>query len=145
MIDHHRLLHTMESSFGIQGHVLDWFQSDLTGYTQPVHIKKCTSEPHDLKYGVTQGFMLDPILFTICTTPLGKFIRRHGLTFHPYVGDTQLYLAFKPSQPPSIDNNISRLEMCVEDILAWMKLNLSMLNDDKTRLLVLTDQGGASL
>ena len=89
-LDHHRLLHTMESSCGIQGHVLDWFQYDLTDLT---------SEPHEWKYGVTQGFVLDPILFTIYTTLLGKFIRRHGLTFHPYVDDTQLYLTFKPSEP----------------------------------------------
>ena len=33
-IDHHRLLHTLESSFGIQGKALDWFHSYLTGRTQ---------------------------------------------------------------------------------------------------------------
>ena len=130
--DHHCLLHILESSFGIQGNVLAWFQSYLTGRTQTVHIKKCTSEPHELKYGVQQGSVLGPILFTIYTTPLGKLIRRHGLTSHLYPDDTQLYLAFKPSEPSSIDNNISRLEKCVEDIRAWMKLNLLKLNDDKT-------------
>ena len=112
-IDHHCLLHILESSFGIQGNVLAWFQSYLTGRTQTVHINKCTSEPHELKYGVPQGSVLGPILFTIYTTPLGKLIRRHGLTFHLYADDTQLYLAFKPSEPSSIDNNISRLEKCV--------------------------------
>ena len=60
MIDHHCLLHTLESPFGIQGNVLEWFQSYLTGHTQTVHIKKCTSEPHELKYGVPQGSILVP-------------------------------------------------------------------------------------
>ena len=91
-IDHHCLLHILESSFGIQGNVLAWFQSYLTGRTQTVRIKKCTSEPHELKYGVPQGSVLGPILFTIYTTPLGKLIRRHGLTFHLYADDTQLYI-----------------------------------------------------
>ena len=134
-LNHCNCLWTAESSFGIQGNVLAWFQSYLTGRTQTVHIKKCTSEPHELKYGVPQGSVLGPILFTIYTTPLGKLIRRHGLTFHLYADDTQLYLAFKPSEPSSIDNNISRLEKCVEDIRAWMKLNLLKLNDDKTELI----------
>ena len=143
-IDHQRLLHTLESSFGVKGKVLDWFQSYLTGRTQTVQINKSTSEPHELKYGVPQGSVLGPILFTIYTTPLGQLIRRHGLTFHLYADDTQLYLAFKPSEPSSIVNNISRLEKCVDDIRAWMKLNLLKLNDDKTELLVITSRPSTS-
>ena len=54
-IDHQRLLHTLESSFGIKGKILDWFQSYVTGRTQTVQIKKSTSEPHELNYGVPQG------------------------------------------------------------------------------------------
>ena len=143
---HAVLLHILESSFGLQGSVLAWFHTYLSGRTQTVHIKKCTSEPHELKYGVPQGSVLGPILFTIYTTPLGKLIRRHVLTFHLYADDTQLYLAFKPSEPSSIDNNISRLDKCVEDIQARVKLNLLKRNDDKTELLVITpDQAGASL
>ena len=131
-IDCHRLLHALESSFGIQGKVLYGFQLYLTGCTQRVHIKKSTFEPHELKYSVPQGSVLGSILFTIYTTPLGKLIRRHGLAFHLYADDTKLYLAFKPSEPSSIDNSISRLEKHVEDIWAWMKLNLLKLNDDNT-------------
>ena len=142
-IDHHCLLHILESSFGIQGNVLARFQSYLTGRTQTVHIKKCTSEPHELKYGVPQGSVLGPISFTICTL-LGKLIRRHGLTFHLYADDTQLYLAFETSEPSSIDNNISRLEKCVEDIRVWMKWNLLKLNDDRTELLVITSRPSRS-
>ena len=143
-IDHQRFLHTLESSFGIKGKVLDWFQSYLTGHTQTVQIKKSTSELHDLKYGVPQGSVLGPILFTIYTTPLGQLIRRQGLTFHLYADDTQLYLALKPSKPSSIVNNTSRLEKCVDDIRAWMKLNLLKLNDDKTELLVITSRPSTS-
>ena len=143
-IDHHRLLHTLESSFGIQGKALDWFHSYLTGRTQTVHIKKSTSEPHELQYGVPQGSVLGPILFTIYTTPLGELIRRHGLTFHLYADDTQLYLTFKPSEPSSINNIISQLENCIEDIRAWMKLNLLKLDDDKTEMLVITSRPSTS-
>ena len=123
---------------------LDWFQSYLTGRTQTVQIKKSTSEPHELKYGVSQGSVLGPILFTIYTTPLGQLIRRHGLTFHLYADDPKLYLAFKPSEPSSIVNNISRLEKCVDDIRPWMKLNLLKVNDDRTEILVITSRPSTS-
>ena len=33
-IDHQRLFHTLESSFGVKGKVLDWFKSYLTGRTR---------------------------------------------------------------------------------------------------------------
>ena len=143
-IDHTRLLDILESSFGITGKVLDWFKSYLTDRTQTVRIGKCASEPHKLKYGVPQGSVLGPILFTIYTTPLGKLIRSHGLTFHLYADDTQIYLAFRPSDSASIEDTISRIEKCVVVIRAWMKLNLLKLNDDKTELLVITSHANIS-
>ena len=39
---------------------------------------------------------------------------------------------------------MSRLEKCVDDIRAWMKLNLLKLNDDKTELLVITSRPSTS-
>ena len=143
-IDHNRLYSILETSFGIQGKALEWFKSYLTDRTQTVNIGNSSSKSHDLKFGVPQGSVLGPILFTIYTTPLGKLIRSHGLTFHLYADDTQLYLAFKPSSPESTNKTIARIERCVEDIRAWMKLNFLKLNDDKTEFLVITTKAKTS-
>ena len=102
---------TLESSFGSRGKVLDLFQSYLTDRTQTVQIKKSKSQPHELKYGVPQGSVAGPILCNIYTTPLGQLIRRHGLTSHLHADNTQLYLTFKPSGPPSTDINILHLKI----------------------------------
>ena len=143
-IDHSKLLETLEKSFGISGSALNWVTSYLTGRTQTVQIGESLSQPQNLKYGVPQGSVLGPILFTIYTTPLGKLIRSHGLSFHLYADDTQLYISIKPSDGTSIADAKQKIEACVSDIKIWMKENFLKLNDDKTEVLVITTRSGLS-
>ena len=41
-----------------------------------------------------------PELFTIYATHVGRIIQRHDLIYHPYA-ETQIYMAFKPSDTKS--------------------------------------------
>ena len=143
-IDHTKLLETLEKSFGITGGALHWVTSYLTGRTQTVQIGESLSEPQNLKFGVPQGSVLGPILFTIYTTPLGKLVRSHGLSFHLYADDTQLYLSIKPSDGTSVADAKERIEACISDIRTWMKSNFLKLNDDKTEVLVITSRQSVS-
>ena len=139
-IDHKKLLDLLDVSFGIRGDTLKWFSSYLINRTQSVHIGSTFSTEQTLSFGVPQGSVLGPILFTIYTTPLGQIIRKHGLTFHLYADDTQLYIAFKPSEDLSKAEAVSCFKACVSDIRIWMKNNLLKLNDDKTELLIITSR-----
>ena len=67
--------------------------------------------------------------------PVGDIIQKHGLTYHCYADDTQVYITFKPSSE-AWKKAISKIELCVQDIKDWMTINLLKLNDSKTELIV---------
>ena len=143
-IDHEKLIRTLDTYCGIQGDPPKWFLSYLKGRAQSVQIVSTFSREQNLLFGVPQGSVLGPVLFTIYTTPLGRIIQRHGLTYHLSADDPRLYMAFKPSDVTSKCDAISRIKACVADIRIWMNDNFWKLNDSKTELLIITAHGELS-
>ena len=136
-IDHATLLKALEFQCGITGTVLKWFGSYLSGRVQAVKIGSVLSAFLNLAFGVPQGSVLGPILFVLYTSPISSIVDRHGLKFHLYADDTQLYIAFKPKDPVSRTSAIASVEACANDLRAWMANNFLKLNDDKTELIII--------
>ncbi len=128
----HQILLTIRSSLDITGIPLCWFESYLTGRSFEVALGGEVSTAHQLVTGVPQGSVLGPLLFSTYTTSLGPIIQAHGLSYHCYADDTQLYLSFQPDDPTVA----ARISGCLVDILAWMKEYHLQLNMVKTELLV---------
>ena len=92
-----------------------------------------SSKLYEVTCGVPQGSVLGPLLFNFYMLPLGSVIRRHGISFHSYADDTQLYVAVSPDDTGPIDS----LFNCILDIKAWMSQHFLKLNQDKTEVIVI--------
>jgi len=135
-IHHHTLLHRLQENIGLRGTTLQWISSYLTHRKQYVSISGVKSESVDLLFGVPQGSVLGPKLFTIYAGPIADICRRHSLRAFLYADDSQLYLFFELSTPGDQDKTKSQIEECIVSIRKWMKANYLKLNDEKTELMI---------
>ena len=106
-LGHDILLSRLHLYFGFKGIALNWFTSYLRGRTQRVNIAGSSSSPRNLHYGVPQGSILGPLLFTLYIAPLQGVIATFNLQCMFYADDTQLYIAAKPSTPELAIDSLS--------------------------------------
>uniref|UniRef100_A0A6Q2XW77 Reverse transcriptase domain-containing protein n=1 Tax=Esox lucius TaxID=8010 RepID=A0A6Q2XW77_ESOLU len=130
--DHHILLNRLHSSIGLSDITLAWFTSYLTDRTEYVSLGGAKSDTHSVTCVVPQGSVLGPTLFTLYMLPLGHVISRHGISFHCYADDTQLYIKTNPTPATAL----STLSICLEEIETWMADNFLQLNSSKTEAIL---------
>ena len=118
---------------GITGTVLQWFHSSLSGRSPFVEMNHTKTSVRDRMVDVPQGSVLGPILYLLYISPLAEIIRSHGVDYHFYADDTQLYISFKDCD---VDVAKLRVENCVADICQWMDVNELKLNHDKTKIML---------
>ena len=64
-------------------------------------------------------------------------MRTHGVSFHQYADDTQIYYTFTTSDASGdLEHAQLKLEMYLRDINVWMLHSTLQLNNDKTKILV---------
>ena len=136
-VDHGILLSRLSALFGLSGTVLSWFESYLTGRLQCICISGVCSAAVLLLFGVPQGSVLGPVLFTLYNSPIHSILKRRGITDHLYSDDIQLYTNFT-LDPDYIDQKraFSSITACVGETKQWMTDNLIKFNEAKTDALV---------
>ncbi|XDV45658.1 hypothetical protein PO909_013718 [Leuciscus waleckii] len=118
-------------ALGLNSLLCSWILDFLSNRRQVVRMGSNIPSSLTLNYGVPQGSVLGPLLFSIYMMPLGNIIRKHGISFHCYADDTQIYISSRPDE----NAKFSELTECVKDIKDWMMRNFLLLNPDKTEVI----------
>ena len=83
-VDHNILLHGLEVAFCLTNTALEWTRSFMTDRTQQVSYCGRLSPIQCVLFGVLQGSVLGPLLYT---AELELIIACHGLRLHVYADD----------------------------------------------------------
>ena len=145
--DHTILLDRFNVYYGISELALGWFKSYMSGRKHSVKVGSTLSHPAVLQYGVPQGSVLRPILFSLYTNPISSIIHSHSnITYHFYVDDSMLSLyaktkelikelPFTPMTP--CFHSMQKLKKCLNDIQNFMFTNKLKLNPEKTEFILI--------
>lgn len=125
------LLRRLRYSFGISGPALNWVSSYLVRRSQSVRVGQQRSSSTDCQYGVPQGSVLGPLLFTLYVAPIANVVNSFGVGHTQYADDTQLYVALKD------DKAASTLAECTGAVQHWLDINGLSMNPDKTEAIVI--------
>ena len=133
-IDHSTLLSCLQDWFGVGGSALKWFSAYLMEHFQSVKIVSTLSDLQKLLFGVPQGSVLGPLLFSLYTSPLSTLIGKHkGIKFHFYTDDSQLYVHLSHMNASAAFDKLNR---CLQDVKEWMSASKLKLNPDKTEFIL---------
>lgn len=128
----HDILLSKLHNIGVSNAAQAWFKSYLSNRKQVVRIGNTLSDQMPLSFGVPQGSILGPVLFTLYVNDLLSV--PNNCRAMGYVDDTKLLLAIPPKQ---INEAVTALNDDLIAISEWCCANSLLLNPDKTKLLVI--------
>ena len=133
LVNHSILLHKLKL-YRFSEQTLSLLNSYLLGRTQKVRIGKFTSEKCNILAGVPQGSVLGPLLFILFINDLPLHIKHSNIDI--FADDATLHNSSK-----DIHNINNDLQMDVNNVLQWCKQNNMVLNENKTKgILIGTSQ-----
>ena len=127
-IDHEILLFKL-SHYGFRGHVNNFLRSYLNQRQQYTRINNCNSNLSYIKYGVPQGSILGPLLFSLYINDIGQAMSNCKTNL--FADDTAMIFKHK-----NIDQLKATCENSLKSICLWFKLNKLSLSLGKSSFLI---------
>ena len=121
--------------YGLSGTLLNWISSYLSERCQLVSIQGHKSEIGRLAFGVPQGSVLGPLLFTSYISPVSSLVSSYGLNQQQYADDTQVYLSLSKINPSL---SITSLTDCLTRLRCWFAENGLTINPSKSEVMLLS-------
>ena len=121
-VDHRLLLDRLCNRFGFRGQVLKWFESYLHNRKQFLMNDGVKSDVKDLQFGVPQGSVYGPILFSLYISPLGDICKTSWTRVSPIHRRHPTYFAFRPITTEQ-QSSLARIEACVSHVDSWLVRN----------------------
>ena len=131
-LEHEKLLARLRNSYGLDGSALSWITTYLHDRSQWIKYDDVVSPSTKCEFGIPQGSVLGPILFSLFVAPIADLISSHGLSFHQFADDTQLYVSVIPKSPQT---SLVILDKCSRALLEWFSNNGLALNLTKSEVL----------
>ena len=131
-INHPNMLHILKNYFHISGIALSWFQSYLSERKQFVTISCSSSTLVSVRFGVPQGSVLGPILFSLYTSLISEIIQKHDVLYHQFADDITLFTGASYLDPHPSLNKISE---CITELNLWFSNNHLMLTPNKSEVM----------
>ena len=135
-VNHPILFQCLEKQFGFHDSVLSWYKSYLSNRKQCIILNGMWSNIFHLPFRVPQGSCLGPVLFTQYASSLFSIFNKHSICAHTYANDHQLYTDFSPNQV-SLNEAVTHMESCLQDVKSWMILNKLKMNISKTECILI--------
>ena len=125
----HQIVLNKLQKYGIRGNFLRLLNDYLTNRKQVVYINNTHSRQQNVSCGVSQGSVLEPLLFTIYINDLQKISKFETRLF---ADDTALILSDKNMKSFNVKVNSELIK-----IEQWLNANKLSLNYSKTKFMLI--------
>ena len=125
----HTILISKLQSIGVCGLELHWFSSYLSERKQATRVGKSLSALSPVEFGVPQGSILGPLLFTVYVNDLSAAVSKCKIDL--YADDTAMFYASK-----SIDDINKVLNTNMHGVDNWLLQHRLTLNVSKTKAML---------